>query len=201
MTMLSNIHQLWPAEWLFLKRFWWSRALDLYPGLCLTESSPHLCSIISMVLWIHWDVQSRVHCEGWQLMMGATRTSWSHMSSGIKDALWLTTIPGAVMMFLRTSRSHYNFHNIEDMMADKILSVQPCKSHALNRDTVWIQSPSILTGPSVAELRQFGSPASSRWTFCAFCRIDLNMIKCSIMLRVSAIIINCVGDWRKCGTL
>lgn len=37
---------------------------------------------------------------------------------------------------------------------------------------------------SVAELRQFGSPASSRWTFCVFCRKYLNMVKCSMKLRV-----------------
>lgn len=36
----------------------------------------------------------------------------------------------------------------------------------------------------VAELCQFGSPASSRWTFCVFCRKYLNMVKCSMKLRV-----------------
>lgn len=54
-------------------------------------------------------------------------------------------------MLQRTSRSHNNLHQFEDMMSDRILhdlSVQKHGSRAFNMDMVGIQCSSILTGPS-----------------------------------------------------
>lgn len=177
--MLPDTHQLWPTGWLFLKRLWWRKALDLYLGLWLTESYAHLCSIITVDLRIHWDVQTKVYCEGWQTMMGVTRTLWSHMSFWHQRCTLIINHSGSLLDVCReqveatTLRTWCQTESFTTFLYNHVsptpLTRMQCKFYIF---------PYWQDHQSFAELHQFGSPGRSRWTFCGFCGINLNMVKC-----------------------